>query len=93
MKGFGFKQLKRKEGPSFYLSGFKDKRKRNPATKLSLLNLSSYAQSPKKEARNELNHEMSEDSEVLDNSQNIPDETGANIHTTCSPRINNYFSE
>jgi hypothetical protein len=48
MKGFGFKQLKRKEGPSFYLSGFKDKRKRNPATKLSLLNLSSYAQSPSK---------------------------------------------
>lgn len=29
MKGFGFKQLKRKEGPSFYLSGFKEKRKRN----------------------------------------------------------------
>lgn len=28
MKGFGFKQLKRKEGPSFYLSGFKEKRKR-----------------------------------------------------------------
>ena len=31
MKGFGFKQLKRKEGPSFYLSGFKEKRKRNTA--------------------------------------------------------------
>lgn len=31
MKGFGFKQLKRKEGPSFYLSGFKEKRKRNKA--------------------------------------------------------------
>jgi hypothetical protein len=29
MKGFGFKQLKRKEGPSFYLTGFKEKRKRN----------------------------------------------------------------
>ena len=28
MKGFGFKQLKRKEGPSFYLTGFKEKRKR-----------------------------------------------------------------
>jgi hypothetical protein len=32
MKGFGFKQLKRKEGPSFYLSGFKEKRKRNAMT-------------------------------------------------------------
>lgn len=33
MKGFGFKQLKRKEGPSFYLSGFKEKRKRTYTSK------------------------------------------------------------
>ena len=28
MKGFGFKQLKRQEGPSFYLNGFTEKRRR-----------------------------------------------------------------
>lgn len=28
MKGFGFKQLRRQEGPSFYLPGFKEPRKR-----------------------------------------------------------------
>ena len=37
MKGFGFKQLKRKEGPSFYLTGFKEKRKRanNPIKQIT----------------------------------------------------------
>jgi hypothetical protein len=28
MKGFGFKQLRRQEGPSFYLQGFREPRKR-----------------------------------------------------------------
>ena len=31
MKGFGFKQLKRQEGPSFYLNGFTEKRRREGA--------------------------------------------------------------
>jgi hypothetical protein len=31
MKGFGFKQLKRQEGPSFYLNGFTEKRRRENA--------------------------------------------------------------
>jgi len=83
MKGFGFKQLKRKEGPSFYLSGFKDKRKRNPPTKTSFINLSPTVQSTKKLNRNEQNHEMSEDSEILDKGQTAPYDTGPDIHTTC----------
>jgi hypothetical protein len=83
MKGFGFKQLKRKEGPSFYLTGFKDKRKRNPPTKPSQVNFSPIAKSTKKENRNEQNHEMSEDSEILDKGQTTPDDTGPDIHTTC----------
>jgi hypothetical protein len=83
MKGFGFKQLKRKEGPSFYLTGFKDKRRRNPPAKTSLINLSPIPKSNKKEKRNEQNHEMSEDSEILDKGQTTPDDTGPDIHTTC----------
>ncbi len=47
MKGFGFKQLKRKEGPSFYLSGFKEKRKRNTAANKAMA-LAALGLSPKR---------------------------------------------
>lgn len=39
------------------------------------------------------NDELSEDSEIIDDSETTPADMVADIHTTCHPRINNYFSE
>ncbi len=43
--------------------------------------------------KEEGNDELSEDSEIIDESQTTPGDMVADIHTTCLPRINNYFSE